>query len=468
MGLFDRLRGADDPRVAFIGIDGVPFSLIEDNPDRFPNLTAMAEEGSGGAIDSIVPPESSACWPALTTGVNPGETGVYGFQDRENGTYDTYVPMGRDVQATRIWDRITDADRRATVMNVPVTFPPQRNVQRMVSGFLSPGLDRAAYPDEFGDYLDSVGYRLDVNPKLGHAADRTDFVENALETVDRRYEAFEHYLAEDDWDLFFGVFMTTDRVNHFLFRDYEHGDRGAYQPTDEDGTPVEPPAEFDGRERFLEFYERVDGYIGQIRDSLADDVTLVVASDHGFTSLDHEVHLNEWLAREGWLSFETDDHEDLSDVDDDTLAYSLIPGRFYINLEGREPRGAVPEDEYEARRSELKEMLEALEGPDGRTVADRVVEKETAYRGDHADIAPDLTVVPNEGFDLKAGFTGSEDVFGTGPRNGMHTFHDATLIVDEPDVTMTDVDLLDIAPTIMELMEVDDTSRTAFDGASLV
>jgi len=115
MGLFERLRGDDGPRVAFIGIDGVPYSLLAEHSDRFPNLTALGEEGAGGAIDSIVPPESSACWPALTTGVNPGETGVYGFQDRENGSYETYVPMGRDVQATRLWDRVTDADRKATV-----------------------------------------------------------------------------------------------------------------------------------------------------------------------------------------------------------------------------------------------------------------------------------------------------------------------------------------------------------------
>ena len=148
MGLFDRLRGDSAPRVVFLGIDGVPFSLLDEHPNEFPNFAALAEEGSAGPIDSIVPPESSACWPSLTTGVNPGETGVYGFQDREIGTYDTYVPMGRDVQVDRVWDRVQAAGRDATVMNVPVTFPPQRNVQRMVSGFLSPGIDKAAYPDE--------------------------------------------------------------------------------------------------------------------------------------------------------------------------------------------------------------------------------------------------------------------------------------------------------------------------------
>ncbi|AFK18425.2 nucleotide pyrophosphatase [Haloferax mediterranei ATCC 33500] len=447
MGLFDRLRGKDHPRVAFIGIDGVPFSLLSEYPEEFPNFAALADEGSAGAIDSIVPPESSACWPALTTGVNPGETGVYGFQDREVGSYDAYVPMGRDVQATRVWDRVTDAGRKATVMNVPVTFPPQRNVQRMVSGFLSPGVDKAAYPDDFRDTLSEMGYKIDVNAKLGHDEDKTAFMEDAQKTLDRRYNAFERYLQEDDWDLFFGVFMTTDRVNHFLFKDYERDGKN--------------------KDAFFEFYRTVDDYIGRIRDTLSDDVTLVVASDHGFTSLDYEVHCNTWLEENGWLSYETDDHDSLGDIDADSKAYSLIPGRFFINLEGREPRGSVPQEEYEEVRDELKAELEALEGPDGKKVAERVVVKEDAFRGDHDDIAPDLVIIPNHGFDLKSGFRGHDDVFGVGPRNGMHSFDNATLYVDDPNAVIEDADLYDITPTILDLMEVD-YARTELDGASLI
>ncbi len=447
MGLFDRLRGDGDPRVAFIGVDGVPYSLLSENEELFPNFAAIADEGTAGEISSIVPPESSACWPSLTTGMNPGETGVYGFQDREVGTYDTYVPMGRDVQADRVWDRVQESGRKATVMNVPVTFPPQRDVQRMVSGFLSPGLDKAAYPDDVRDYLETLDYRIDVNPKLGHQDDKSAFIEDAHATVDAQYEAFQHYIEEDDWDLFFGVFMTTDRVNHFLFKDYERD--GEY------------------KEEFLEFYKKVDDYIGRLRESLPEDVTLIVASDHGFTSLDYEVHFNEWLREEGWLSFGTDDPEELGDISDDTKAYSFIPGRFYINLEGREPRGAVPEDEYDAVRDELKADLEALEGPDGNEVVDRVVEKEEAFRGDHADIAPDLVAIPNKGFDLKSGFTGEADVFDTGPRNGMHSFDDTSLYIDSPDATIEDADLFDITPTILDLLDLE-YSRGELDGASLV
>jgi predicted AlkP superfamily phosphohydrolase/phosphomutase len=446
MGLFDRIRGDDAPRVAFIGIDGVPYSLIEDHPDVFPNLTALADEGSAGAIDSIVPPESSACWPSLTSGKNPGVTGVYGFQDREVGSYDTYVPMGRDVQTDRLWDRVHDAGREATVMNVVVTFPPQRNVQRMVSGFLSPGIEKSATPEEFRDYLQSIGYRIDVDASLGHE-DRTAFVEDAHETLEARQEAFLEYVGRDDWDLFFGVFMATDRVNHFLFKDYEEG--GEYE------------------EEFVEFYAKVDEYIGEIREALADDVTLVVASDHGFTSIDREFYANEWLSQQGWLSYRDDDHDSLADIASGTTAYSLIPGRFYLNLEGREPRGSVPEAEYEQRREELADMLRNLEGPNGDPVVDRVVPKEEAFDGDHDDIAPDLVAIPEHGFDFKAGFKGKESVFGTTARNGMHSFDNASLFVDDPDVDITDVDLFDIAPTILDLMEIDYENAT-FDGRSLV
>ena len=304
MGVCEWLVVVDGRRVAGSGIDGVRCSRLAEHSERFPNLTALGEAGAGGAIDSSVPPEASAGWPARTTGVNPGETGVYGFQDRENGSYETYVPMGRDVQATRLWDRVTDADRKATVMNVPVTFPPQRNVQRMVSGFLSPSVEKASHPEELTQTLDDSDYIIDVNAKLGHKDDKGEFVDHAHKTMDRRFDAFEQYLSADDWDLFFGVFMTTDRINHFLFKDYEH-----------DG---------ENREAFFEFYEQLDDYLGQIREMLPDDVTLVVASDHGFTSLDYEVHCNTWLEEQGLLSYEDDDHSELGDIAEFAVVVILV------------------------------------------------------------------------------------------------------------------------------------------------
>ena len=49
----------------------------------------------------------------------------------------------------------------------------------------------------------------------------------------------------------------------------------------------------------------------------------------------------------------------------------------------------------------------------------------------------------------------------------MHSFDNATLLVDDPDASIEDADLYDIAPTILDLMELE-YDRTEFDGASLL
>ena len=112
-------------------------------------------------------------------------------------------------------------------------------------------------------------------------------------------------------------------------------------------------------------------------------------------------------------------------------------------------------------------MIRDLEGPNGEQVVERVVPKEEAFDGNHDDIAPDLVAIPEHGFDFKAGFKGKESAFGSTARNGMHSFDNATLFVDDPDVEMDDVDLFDIAPMILDLMEID-YDAAEFDGRSLV
>ena len=445
MGLFDRLRGGSESRVVFLGIDGVPYDLVDDHPDVFPNLTAIAADGTGGQIESIVPPESSACWPSLTTGQNPGQTGVYGFQDRERDSYKTYVPMGNHVSKPRIWDLVTDAGRDASVFNVPVTFPPSPRIQRHVTGFLSPSVADATSSDELRATLERYNYQIDVNAKLGHDDNKTAFIENAHDVLDARQETFTHYLAQDDWDLFFGVYMTTDRVNHFLLGDYVNDTEYA--------------------DDFLEFYRTLDEYIGGVREMLDDDTELIIASDHGFTELEYEVNCNQWLADEGWLSYSTEDHDKLGDIGADARAYSLIPGRFFLNLEGREPEGIVAESDYEQVRDELIADLEGLTGPDGRQVCRRIVKGEDAFNGDQTAIAPDLVVIPTDGYDLKAGFKQKADIFSKGPRNGMHKFENACLFSTSDELDLSDANLFDLTPTILDLLEIEEPE--SMDGNTL-
>ena len=443
MGLLDRFTGDEGPKVAFVGIDGVPGKVLRDGIERgfMPNIAEMAEEGTLVGMDSVVPPESSACWPAMTTGTYPTKTGVFGFQEREEGSYETYVPLSNHVHGKRVWDAVGDSDRRSVVLNVPVTFPPDDIEGTLVSGFLTPTVDDASADERVVDYLRSSDYRIDTDASLGHE-DKREFVEDAHETLDSREEAFHHFM-EEDWSLFWGVIMATDRVNHFLYEDYENDDELS--------------------EEFVKFYGRVDEVLGGIRERLDDETTLIVAADHGFCTLDYEVDLNAWLREEGWQTI-ADGGDSLDDITDDTRVYSLIPGRFYVNLEGREPEGAVPEEEYEETLEELEDALHALEDPDGDAVVERVVRKDEI--GEDADeTAPDLVVIPTRGHDLKAGFDTDKGIFSKGARNGMHTFDDASLLIEGADVDTNGVDITDVAPTVLDLLEID---AGRMDGESMV
>lgn len=446
MGVINRLRGIERPRVVVLGLDGVPFSLIDAHPDRFEHLSSLIDEGSATSIESVVPPESSASWPCITTGMNPGETGVYGLVDRELGTYQTYFTASGDVQVPHVWDYVANADLDATVVNVPVTHPPQRNLQRMIAGFLAPDIDRAVYPRSLAETLRSLGYRIDVDATLARDGDITAFLENAYETIDARFEAFAHFIDLQDWDLFVGVFMAPDRVNHFLYGEYL-----------EDGPHLED---------FLAFYEQLDTYIGALRSRLPDDTTLMVVSNHGFDRLHYEVQVNRWLRETDWLTYDDTSPSDLADIDEATKAYSLQPGRFYLNLVGREAEGIIAEEEYELVRDQLKEALLQWSGPEGESVIDRVVTRESVYRGPHVDLAPDVIAIPSPGFDLQASFKGEGPIFERTNRTGMHRAADACLIIDQPAIELSQATVFDVAPTILSMLNIE-FERGDFDGVSL-
>lgn len=446
MGLIDRFRRDNRSRVVILGLDGVPHSLLMEHAARFEHIANIADIGGSASIESVLPAESSACWPSLTTGANPGQTGVYGLVDRDVNTYETYINAGTDVQIPHIWDRVAKAGMNASVLNVPVTHPPQRNLQRMVAGFLAPDVERAVYPRSFGRTLRSLDYRIDVDASLGSEGDLDAFLDDAYATLAARYEAFAHVIGLDDWDLFVGVFMTPDRVNHFLFGDYVR----------------------DGPRRadFLAFYEQLDTYIGALRSRLPDDVTIILVSDHGFVELDHEAQLNAYLSDRGWLSYATEAVTDLTDIDDSSRAYSLAPGRVYLNLEGRERLGSVPDAEYEIIRNQLREDLRDWTAPDGRPVVDRIVPREQLYRGKHVDLAPDLVLVPHDGFDLKASFTNGAP-FLTSVRSGMHQETDAAILTDDPRLDLDEATVYDLAPTVLSLLDIE-YDPASVDGTTLL
>ena len=442
-------RSKAPPRAVVLGLDGVPFTFLQRQfaAGKMPELAKLAGEGGFVQADSVQPCISCVAWASYMTGVNPGKHGIYGFQDRQAGTYDTYIANGRHIQTKTVWEVLSDRGKRVIAVNIPGTYPPRAVNGIMVGDFLAPKLEGATYPPEYAAKLAAIGYRIDVEPGLGRSEDKGPFLADLDRVFEARRRTTLSLMADEQWDVLQVHFMGTDRLNHFLYGRWEAGD------------PAYVPA-------FEAFYAKVDAMVGEVAERLDDNCALFVLSDHGFCSVQREVYLNAWLTEQGYLQRLEGDRPALKELTQQTRAYGMDPGRVYINLKGREPSGIVaPGAEYEALRDELAERLLALTCPEtGERVVRAVLRPEELFHGPRAQHAPDLIAYPVEGYDLK-GRLGAAEVFLRGQLSGMHTFGDAfwllrgRALAGRPAVT-------DGAPTLMAL--VGEAPETDMDGTARV
>jgi predicted AlkP superfamily phosphohydrolase/phosphomutase len=448
VGLFDRRKGKGK-KVVVIGPDGTPLSLIQKliEQGELPNFQRIFKDGSVRPMTSAIPSVSSVAWSSFMTGKNPGKHGIYGFLDRRPNTYDTYIPNAAVMRSETLWEILSRHGKRVVVMNVPVTYPPRQVNGILVGCFLSPKLEKATYPPQVADQLKNMGYRLDVDPWQARE-DRDKFVEDLYYTLDKREEAMAHFMATEEWDFFMLQIMETDRLHHFLWEEMETGD------------PKYAPA-------FLKLYHKLDALLGRLYDRLGGDTTLIVMSDHGFTLMKKEVYINRWLEDHGWLSFTKQPPESLNDIHPESKAYSMDPGRIFVNLRGREPRGSVDlGKEYEEVRKEIIDSLSGLSDPDsGEPMIEKVYRREEIYSGECYAQAPDLVAMPHRGYDLKGSI--KKDVLtDRGVINGAHTYDDAMLYIQGQDIQKDEAAIVDVMPTILHLMGVPIPQDV--DGAVLV
>ena len=124
----------------------------------------------------------------------------------------------------------------------------------------------------------------------------------------------------------------------------------------------------------LQTYRVIDRELGWILETMPD-ATLIVMSDHGFTSFERSVHLNAWLRDEGFLSVaDSETGGDTAEAIDwkKTQAYSMGLNGLYLNLSGREQSGIVAESDADSLTARLTDRLLAFRDADGRPVVDRV------------------------------------------------------------------------------------------------
>ena len=403
-------------RLFIFALDGVPYTLLQQlfREGVMPNLQKLAEESVFKQMDSVRPPVSSSAWASFMTGKTPAQHGILGFVDRSPADMNWYIPNADYLRAKTLWQILSEKGKRVFVMNVPVTFPPQRINGISICGFLGNDIGKGTWPPEIGTLLKARGYRIDADTELAKT-NVPAFMEHLFEVLEKRLETMRYFYTQERWDVFMTHIMETDRLHHFFWEYYEQG-HAQYKA------------------RFMELYRRIDREIGRMLTASGGDTAVLFLSDHGFCTLRYAVYLNRWLVENGYLSFKTNPPADLHDIAPQSKVYSLYPGRIYLHVKGREKEGSVePGLPYEQLRNELIARLKTLVDPVGRPVMKRILRREKAYpEATAAELLrlPDLIAEAQRGYDLK-GDLWHASLFDKTVFNGMHTDDDAFVLAKD-------------------------------------
>ncbi len=402
-------------RIFILGIDGVPFTLIEKlfQENGLKNLKDICTQGSYHRMNSVYPTISSVAWTCYMTGTNPGEHDIFGFIDREPDPFAIKIPLAEDRKTDSLWKKLSDKGKRVIVINVPLTYPPEKVNGILASGFLCTEIENLCYPEEYTKYFKSKKYIIDVDAWLARE-NKQKFISELFKAMEKRFEITFDLMKKEEWDFFQLHIMETDRLLHFFWNDLENG------------------GEFQGQA--IKFFKKLDEFIEELRNKLNKEDGLIILSDHGFCKIKNIVQLNVWLEKEGLLKFNPGSEKQLPNYHEDSICYSLIPGRIFINLKGREEKGTVREKDYEKTRKILKKKLLNFKHPNsGEQIIDKVFYREEIYSGPYLDNAADLIAHPNNGYDLKARLD-TDNIFDTDILNGMHTYDDAFICENNMDI----------------------------------
>jgi len=440
-------------RLLILGLDCAEPSLVFDHwRQDLPNLSRLMQAGLWGRLRSTVPPITVPAWTCMVTSQDPGMLGLYGFRNRKTYNYDDlYIPNAANIKAKTIWNHLSRNRLRSLIFGVPQTYPPRPLNGMMVCSFLTPSKEVAyTYPPEAQPELEAAAdgdYIIDVED---FRTENKDWLRDSIwEMTRRRFKAFRHFLAKEEWDLAFLVEMGPDRIHHGFWRYHDPAHR-LYQP----GNPYENVIH--------DYYVYLDEEIGKTLELASQDTAVLVVSDHGAKTMVGAICINEWLQREGYLRLKQQPQEQMplkTEMIDWSRTMAWGEGGYYsrifMNVKGREPEGIVPAQDYEKVQAELKDKLEAMVDEEGKPLGTRAFRPQDIYCRCEG-VPPDLIVYLGDLDWRSAGSVGTGSIYlyenDTGPDDANHA-QDGMIIWHRPALPSSGgpghYSIYDIAPSVL-------------------
>ncbi|HTT45300.1 MAG TPA: alkaline phosphatase family protein [Thermoplasmata archaeon] len=274
-------------RFLVLGLDGGTFDLLDPlmQAGELPYLQSLVHRGVRAPLRSVYPAKTIPAWYSFATGKDPGELGIFGFTEPDGGPgHSRLVQTFRPAEA--FWDTLSRIGVKVGVVNFPFRAPYP------LHGFVVPGMFSGAtttYPLAVKDEIHQVlGEEYPLELPVFRDADRSEWVARATRAVEQRAKVAAALAERHRPGFLFALFRETDRIEHQLWSEL--------------GRPVaEIPSDL------LGFWRTVDRACKRVDDAFRSGggpaVTLVI-SDHGHGPIQSDFLTNRWLAEQDFLFFQ--------------------------------------------------------------------------------------------------------------------------------------------------------------------
>ena len=471
------------PEVVVVGFDGASWSFLETliKDGELPVIGGLLEDGLWGDLESTLPPITFPAWHSLFTGLNPGRIGVFEFAQVDRSARRIRINTPRMLRGEAVWKIAGRRGLRSVVVNVPTARVEE--VNGVIVGGPFSAASRLVYPPSYRLVLRLVGYEsypVELTKVfLQHYKQPENLFRIVKRTVDSRFKLARLLAEKVKPSLLVLVLFLTDSIQHFYW----------------------------GSDLFHEMWRYLDLKLGELVDTWSDS-TLILCSDHGFTEVSKAFYLPKFLEELGLMKLKKGSVLRLKMLRMGGLvktARTLHLDRVAVRVVGVERLNRLLASFYGSGKvgvkgleslvdwdesacipvrntlyvlnpekldlEELKRELLDFRDEDGERVIEAVYEKSEIYWGPYLEEAPDLVVVPREGFTMQDNPLASRVVEEVGEGGWIADHTTRGLILVRGHCTgsrgrVSSASIYDVAPTIMEFLGI--PIPEDLDGRSLV
>ncbi len=454
-------------KILVIGLDGATWELIKPWAEEgiLPAFAKLMNNGCHGKLESCIPPVTFPAWKCYSAGKNPGKLGVYWWMYPDFVKQDMMPNISSSFKSKEIWDYLNDYGINSGVIGMPTTFPVKKLNGFMISEFC-PGDSDFAYPEYLEiDLKEKFNYSFDFIDF--HGQDKDEVIKDRLNLIKQRFEATKYLMKKFQPAFLHLTIFQIDNIQHFYWKYMDENDKKY-------GNAIQLA------------WKLIDKEIAILLEEYKMEHVFLM-SDHGFVCVKGMFNIDQWLLKKNYLSLNKKTLRILNRLGltvpigsigrrilsfikltrsdllcglpikfinwKRTRVVALGQGILYLN----DATFSSEKEKIEFVDKLIKEIKNIKNPVTGENLAKEVYRKEELYKGKYLDRAPDVIILPDEGYEIINGgltnnmwnFSQVED--GWSATHKLHGIFLAGGSGIKKNHEIKDAKIYDLAPTILHI-----------------